>query len=482
MGLSNTRWWGLRLLSIFLGLLPFLALEFLVRWTWSPHPATRVDPFLDWSEHARLFEPKDESFAIPSSRYRWFAPEKFAAKKSIGTKRIFCIGGSTTQGEPFKPPTAFPTWLKINLELANPNQSLEVVNCGGLSYASYRLLPLANEVLKYEPDLIVLECGHNEFLENRELDEWKSVQESSLIHHATRSLRVVQFLAAHLKQGTPALPSVRTKLERNVHALLDNQGGLEKYHRAELDRESVAKSLRWNVQSIVKACQQQQVPILLLIPTSNVLDTPPFKIESSPWLDDPSLQEMERLWSVARDSSSDLPTIRNAMQQILKMDPEHAGALYWLGNNAYREGRFDEAARYLKKARDHDVCPLRASEALMRSIQTISDQSGAWCLDVNAMFESISDHSLVGDRWLVDHVHPRIEGHQLMGEKIAELLLSNRWMEVQDIDWKSHRAEHYRKHLGGLSDDYFLRGKQRLEGLLLWTQGRARLGRAEKPK
>jgi hypothetical protein len=98
------------------------------------------------------------------------------------------------------------------------------------------------------------------------------------------------------------------------------------------------------------------------------------------------------------------------------------------------------------------------------------------------MFESISDHSLVGDRWLVDHVHPRIEGHQLMGEKIAELLLSNRWMEVQDMDWKSHRVEHYRKHLSGLSDDYFLRGKQRLEGLLLWTQGRARLGRAEKPK
>jgi hypothetical protein len=98
------------------------------------------------------------------------------------------------------------------------------------------------------------------------------------------------------------------------------------------------------------------------------------------------------------------------------------------------------------------------------------------------MFESISDHSLVGDRWLVDHVHPRIEGHQIMGEKIAELLLSNRWMEVQDMDWKSHRVEHYRKHLSGLSDDYFLRGKQRLEGLLLWTQGRARLGRAEKPK
>jgi hypothetical protein len=482
MGRSNTRWWVLRLSAIFMGFLPLFAVELLVRWTWNPHPADRVDPFLDWSENARLFEPKDDAFVIPSSRFRWFAPVKFSAIKSTGTKRIFCLGGSTTQGEPFKPPTAFPTWLRINLELANPNQSLEVINCGGLSYASYRLLPLVNEVLDYEPDLIVLDCGHNEFLENRELTEWKSMHENSFALHASRSLRVVQFLSSTLKRESPATAPARTKLERDVHALLDNQGGLEKYHRSELDRESVAKSMRWNVQSIVEACQQKHVPILLLIPTSNVLNTPPFKIESSPWLDGPSLQELEHYWSIAIDRSSDPSTVVDAMHQVLRLDPEHAGALYWLGNHAYREGRFDDAAHYLKKARDHDVCPLRANEELMRSIRIIAEQSGAWCLDVNALFESISEHSLVGDRWLVDHVHPRIEGHQLMGEKIAELLLSNRWMDVQDVDWKSHRAEHYRKHLSGLSDDYFHRGKQRLEGLLLWTQGRARLGRVEKPK
>lgn len=477
---SKTRWWGLRISAILMGFLPLFILELLVRLMWTP--AAQADPFLDWSEHTRLFEPIGDAYVIPSSRYRWFAPASFSAKKTSGTKRIFCLGGSTTQGEPFKPPTAFPAWLKLNLELAAPSQSLEVVNCGGLSYASYRLLPIANEILGYEPDLIILDCGHNEFLENRELDEWKSRHEHSLTRVVSGSSRFVQFLVTTFQPMSVPIPTNRTKLERNVNALLDNQGGLEKYRRDELDRDSVAKSMRWNVQAIVEACQQRSVPILLLIPTSNVLDTPPFKIEANPRLSVEDAYELERHWSTALENASERSTIRNAMQQILRLDPEHAGALFWLGKDSHKQGNFDEARNYLKKARDCDVCPLRASEEIMQSIRSIAEKSRAWCVDNNALFESISDNSLVGNQWLVDHVHPRVEGHQRIGESVAEFLLTHRWIEVGDIDWQSKRAEHYRTHLSTLGDDYFHRGKQRLEGLLLWTQGRARMGRVEIPK
>jgi hypothetical protein len=264
--------------------------------------------------------------------------------------------------------------------------------------------------------------------------------------------------------------------------LLDNQGGLEKYHRADLDRESVAKSMRWNVQSIVDTCQRRHVPLVLLIPTSNVRDTPPFKVENNPTIDTESQIQLERQWKIAIDPTLDRPAVHAAMLQVLRLDPEHAGALYWLGKDACREGQIDEATRFLKKARDVDVCPLRANEELMQSIRTIAERSGAWYLDVNALLESVSDDSLVGNRWLVDHVHPRLEGHQLIGEKIAELLLSNHWAEVRSPDWLAKRADRYRSHLRSLGDDYFLRGKQRLEGLELWTQGRARMGRVENLK
>jgi lysophospholipase L1-like esterase len=472
----------LRFAAIFIGFLPLLSAEVLLRCLWNPPSPARSDPYLDWSEHARLFEQKDDAFAIPPERHRWFAPTTFSLQKASGTKRIFCLGGSTTQGEPFKPPTAFPAWLKINLELANPQQTFEVINCGGLSYASYRLLPLANEVLDYAPDLIILDCGHNEFLETRELAEWKCQYDGSVIQYAARASSVVQFFNNFFAKESIPTNRTRTRLERDVNALLDNQGGLEKYHRDDLDRDSVAKSMRWNVRAIVDACQRRQVPIVLLIPTSNVIDTPPFKVEINPSLDSDSQIQLEQQWEIALAPGQDRTAIHSAMLRILDLDSEHAGALYWLGQDACLQGQIEEATRYLKKARDVDVCPLRANNELMQSIRSIAEQTGTWHLDVNALFESVSEHSLVGNRWLVDHVHPRLEGHQLIGEKLAELLLAKHWTEVLSQDWSSKRVERYRSHLSTLGDDYFLRGKQRLEGLELWTQGRARMGRIEKQK
>ena len=67
-------------------------------------------------------------------RLKLFESTRFSFAKGSDTKRIFCLGGSTTQGEPYKPPTAFPAWLQRNLELIAPSQRWEAINCGGLSY------------------------------------------------------------------------------------------------------------------------------------------------------------------------------------------------------------------------------------------------------------------------------------------------------------------------------------------------------------
>jgi hypothetical protein len=94
--------------------------------------------------------------------------------------------------------------------------------------------------------------------------------------------------------------------------------------------------------------------------------------------------------------------------------------------------------------------------------------------DVDELFQSVSTDQLVGEKWLVDHVHPRIEGHQLLGERLADFLVEKAWAVPEKSDWQNNRKQVYRDHLQELGEDYFVRGKQRLEGLMLWTQGRAR--------
>ncbi len=50
----------------------------------------------------------------------------------------------------------------MNLQAAGSEVEYEVVNCGGVSYASYRLVPILDEVLPYEPDVIVLCLYYND--------------------------------------------------------------------------------------------------------------------------------------------------------------------------------------------------------------------------------------------------------------------------------------------------------------------------------
>jgi hypothetical protein len=56
--------------------------------------------------------------------------------------------------------------LQVALEKADPSRNWKVVNCGGVSYASYRLLPVMRECMEYEPDLYIFCEGHNQFLES----------------------------------------------------------------------------------------------------------------------------------------------------------------------------------------------------------------------------------------------------------------------------------------------------------------------------
>ena len=106
-------------------------------------------------------------YEIPKSRWTFFCPDSFDSTKPHSGFRVFCLGGSTVQGRPYSIQTAFPAWLELALRAADASVQWEVVNCGGISYASYRLLPILCEVLHYQPDLVIICSGHNEFLETR---------------------------------------------------------------------------------------------------------------------------------------------------------------------------------------------------------------------------------------------------------------------------------------------------------------------------
>ena len=125
------------------------------------------DPFIGLLEGHRVFQLESSRgvYAIDRSRSRSFNVQSFPAHKAAGTCRIFCLGGSAAYGYPFGAPVAFPRWLADGCTHLWPDRRFEVINAAGMSYGSYRIRALITEILAYDPDLIVIYSGHNEFIE-----------------------------------------------------------------------------------------------------------------------------------------------------------------------------------------------------------------------------------------------------------------------------------------------------------------------------
>jgi len=130
------------------------------------------DTFLVFTPHARLFEEQiapdgEVILKTVENRLVRLNAQQFSKKKSPGTYRIFCVGGSTTYGAPYGDSTSFTRWLREFLPVVDGSRRFEVINAGALSYGSFRIALLMQELAGHEPDLFVVYMGHNEFLERQ---------------------------------------------------------------------------------------------------------------------------------------------------------------------------------------------------------------------------------------------------------------------------------------------------------------------------
>ncbi len=480
MGERQPRKWHrsllLRLLALLLGLLPLLLMEWSLAVLGLPKQERPLDPYVDLHHLRPLFElnTAKKQYEIGSERLHLFQPSAFPEQKAPGTFRVFALGGSTTQGEPYCAETAFPMWLKLSLEAQQPERNFEVVNCGGLSYASYRVLAILREVLEYQPDLIVVYVGQNEFLEKRSYANWMPRSWSSDALGWLGQLHTVRFIRSLAGDDSQEQSTSRTELATEVDALLDYAGGLEEYHRDDPWREPVVDHFRWNIEQMILACKQREVPLILIRPVTNLADCPPFKFETDSRLSVDQQRAFEELWSRLRLDSQTLGERFATVETLLEMDPHHAGALYLHGRLLADQGDWERAKQSFIAARDHDVCPLRAITPILDAVTELAERHSIALVDAEQLLSKVSEHQVTDSQWLIDHVHPTIEGHQLIGEALAELCVEKQIVCPTVVDWRVSQKRDYAKHLAQLDEAYFHRGKQRLEGLMLWTQGRAK--------
>ena len=483
---SRSRRFLFRLGAILIGLLPFVIFELVLLGVgWQP-PGSVRDPYVEFSETQPLFEPDGAGtqYAIASSRLPLFRPEQFLIEKPASEFRIFCVGGSTVQGRPYAIETSFTTWLEIRLQAADPSKRWNVINCGGVSYASYRLAPIIEEIIGYDPDLIVLYTGHNEFLEDRTYDSIKSTAPwVARTHNQLARLRTYSFLrslALGVTAGGENKDGAGTTnlndgmvLPPDVEARLDFRNGLEQYHRDDQWKRDVIQHFAFNVRRMVKTAKDANVPLILCNPACNLRDASPFKSENSNDLPSSDLARFTESWDSIRaidDTPRDVQQEIDRLSVLVEIDSRHAGLQYRLGQMIQQAGDFKKAKTHLIRAKEEDVCPLRIIEPMYDVIAEVANELDVPLVDIKAFFEKRSPDGIPGRESFLDHVHPTIHGHQLISELLFAEMVRGRWVVSPNDNVETEKR--FETHLGSLPFMYFQEGKDRLAGLKRWAEGK----------
>jgi len=387
----------------------FGAIELTLRLADLYDPDDAPDPFIGLLESHRVFqlEAGRGVYTIDNDRARSFNVQTFAAHKPAGTFRIFCLGGSAAYGYPFGAPVAFSRWVAEGCRRLWPDRRFEVINAAGMSYGSYRIRALIAEILDYDPDLIVIYSGHNEFIE----------KDFYIQSRASRLVGLRGWLSRfHLYN---LLKRVLLPAAGRGAAQTFDEFGLHVTRRENLgwtveERQIVLAKYAQNINAIAQRLADEHVPLLLLVPAPNLADWRPEHSLVAPGLSETAMAA----WSAAyargmqlqREDS--LAAAVDCYERALAVDARYAELHYRLGQCLERLGRHAEARAAYEDALDRDEVPIRIQTRQRVDLRAIAAHGQPLFADAWQALSALAPHGLLGSELFWDYCHPNVRGHQ----------------------------------------------------------------------
>jgi tetratricopeptide (TPR) repeat protein len=437
---------GLLALTLFLGVLE------LGLWAAGVDPASRdEDPFVGFASNLRLFTKQVDEHGVSvwstaENKSAFFNFQQFPQEKSPDTFRVFCLGGSTTYGRPYSDPTSFAGWLRAFLPEADPSRRWEVVNAGGISYASYRVAALMEELATYEPDLFVVYTGHNEFLEERTYRDIRRLPAPVRVAMGalsrTRTWTAATRVLHRRADEAASNGDERSILAPEVQAKLDRSAGPASYERDDELAGRINDHYRISLERIVSTARDAGAEVLLVTPASNLKDCTPFKSEPTPDLDAGSAARAAAL--AARSGGEQAPEALATLDSALALDPRNADLLFARGRALLAAGRIDEARASFEAARDEDICPLRALGEMQEAVRQTAGRLQVPLVDFARIVDEETlertGQPIPGEELFLDHVHPTIEGHRILALALLDEMSRQEWVDP-DATWNADAIE-----------------------------------------
>lgn len=438
------------LLSAATTLLAISLLELLL-WLVGVRPLRDVhDSQLGFASASPLFTRTGDKYQTNEARLTYFNRQEFQATKPKHGLRIFCLGGSTTFGHPYRDPTSYSGWMREILGELDDEHTWEVVNCGGISYASHRMVRILEELVRYEPDVFIVYAGENEFLERH---TYQSLQERPPLANAISQGLSRSRISTVLHQSLKGLRESTARdasglMPDEVDAILDHTAGPTTYQRDPEYAASTVAQFRENLARMCRTSKAVGAHVILVKPGGNLRDFSPFKSEYS--IKDFGDQLQVDLLLGRGMSLMDAGDASGALalfEEALGIDGQYARAAYLAGVAAFRSGDPAKAEDYFLVARDEDVCPLRANSAILKAIDEVGREENVRVVDFPALLSHRSRErsgcEAPGAESFLDHVHPTIEVNLELAAELVRAVAEQRLIpadRLQKLDTTTERV------------------------------------------
>lgn len=341
--------------------------------------------------------------------------EQFKKIKDPGTMRFFVLGESTTLGYPGFHNASFHRWLLYRLSHTFPNKNFEIINLSLTAVNSYTILGFSKEIVKYNPDAVLIYVGHNEYYGAMGVGSTQMITGNSTIINLMlelRKLRTVQLLSnlyTKISGHSESKPGDSKKVTR-LSMMVEKQQipvGSKLYQRG------ISQFCK-NMNSTLSILSEHHIPVFISNLVSNEKDLQPFV--SASLSEDKKFKNIYNAGVVALDKK-DTISAYTIFQQVNKVIPGSADIHFILGQLAYRQKDFSKAKNYFIQAKELDELRFRAPEILNKIIFTLSNQyPNVYLVDTKSLFEKNSLHQIIGNELVIDHVHPSLKGYSIMSD------------------------------------------------------------------
>lgn len=374
------------------------------------------------------------------------APDYFLADKPDTTFRIFCLGGSTTAGFPYQFGGSFVSFLRDRLRAKFPERHIEVINLGMTATNSHTVLDLAEDLFVYEPDLLIVYDGHNEFYGALGLASHETLGSARWLVRVYLKLVHVRLFLLLRDAYTAVAGMFRSQVNVDISGTMMERLARGQYVRygSEQYRRTLETFIR-NLEEVKELCARHHVPVMIGSQVSNLRDQAPFVSEPSE-----ELTARERnIFDMARDAgrkaqrAGDFTSATEHYRTALAMDSLRADIHYFLAQCYDSLDRANDALQEYIRARDYDMLRFRASSDFNTAMRNVADGHSMFFVDIERKFKANTADSLVGNSLITEHLHPNTRGNFLIAKEYQWMMHWHEIMATRD-EW-NERA--------GTSDD-----------------------------